>query len=71
MSLPLSECRPTAANRRNVVQVYVIELWDGGKYIPTVGVGRTRESGELELSRWRKRLPKDTLRLQKYVRSDK
>lgn len=53
------------------MHIYVIELWDGGKYIPTVGVGRTRESGELELSRWRKRLPKDNLRLQKYVRSDK
>lgn len=52
------------------MKIYVIELWDIDKWTPTVGVGRTRESGVLELSRWRRRLPKDTLRLKKYTRSD-
>jgi len=52
------------------MKIWVIELMgDKGMFIPTVGVARSKEMADLELRRWRARLPRDTLRVGIYKRA--
>ena len=46
--------------------LWVVETKDGGRWIPTVGVGFTREEARTRMYRWRCNNPNDRYRLRRY-----
>jgi hypothetical protein len=50
--------------------IWVVEMWDSGKWNTTVGVGIDRENGREALKDWKSRCPDDKFRLVKYTRED-
>ena len=46
--------------------VWIVEMVDNGRWMPTVGCSLNRISGRKELKRWREMNPPDTFRLRKY-----
>jgi len=50
------------------VWVVEVDFSRDQSWAPTVGVGLTRDDAMAAIADWRKRLPDDKFRLQKYVR---
>jgi len=46
--------------------VWIVELWCGQRYEPTVGIGLSREDGRMKLARWKRINPHDKFRLVPY-----
>jgi hypothetical protein len=48
--------------------LWVVEMFERGKWLPTVGTSLTKRAGQIELRQWRDDNPDDRYRLVKYVR---
>ena len=53
------------------MHIWIVEMWTGKKWEPTIGCRLTREDGRMELHRWKQKCPNDKFRLQKYIRPTK
>ena len=48
--------------------IWVVEIWFGGKWNPTISVGLNREGGRRRLEDWHLRCETDQFRLRPYQR---
>lgn len=48
------------------MSIWIVEMWDGDGWAPTVGCKLCRAEGRYELLDWRKRNPDDRFRLIRY-----
>ena len=53
------------------MNVWIVEIWTGKRWEPTVGTSLDRKHARDELREWREVYPLDKLRLRKYVREGK
>jgi len=55
-------------NRKTVSHVWIIEIKDGSKWIPTIGCGLTRDDAhQLKRGKWEYLNPSDKFRVKKYI----
>lgn len=48
--------------------IWVIEMWTGKRWDPTVGVALRRKDAAKECQVWKERVPDDRFRVKKYMR---
>jgi len=53
---------------KTVMKIWVVEMFTGKGWMPTVGVGLCREDVRIKKRDWKKRNPDDRFRVRKYIR---
>ena len=51
-------------------KIWVIEMFDGKEWGPTVGVGLCRADARIKKQDWEKRNPDDRFRIRQYLRNN-